>query len=535
MTEYLSSSIQDEPANSGDIRAAIEANGIRGPSSPTNILIPHPSRRARSIASTRASSRASSGTVYSGSSRGSRGSNISRGSRRGRKRVSFGAMPYPHESYYNTRQRSPSIKIRTSDSLDYASPEYWRPALYCTFCGLACGSKYDWVRHQETVHVERRSWICCPADAEMYEKCPFCGFARPDNEHLQHAHRINSCIEHPTESKSFYRKDNFIQHLHKIHLNSSHPCAKDGCKELQDFGCEYLVRKWERKAPPLPAGDSNLHCGFCGKVLENWEARCDHVASHFTKDGKMLKAWWPERRPIDEYDPEVVGHDCSVWSCRFLDSFTDIATSLDGTFFCCVLCKVLVLYEEVEIHGQQHGYRDCDQQFYNSEVDFAAHLTHSHGAQVSPSNVAARLNAYSKTLVPLTQCRRLTTSGSNASRIPDKFPRDFFTWSSPEQSEDEGCQQSKDWALELKSVDRVEFPPNASPRFFRSYFNRLYYLRSSYQGHSRDIQKADLDEIPYGHIGSLVMASGLLSLRTAGIFPTVQKVYGSEVIAIGLD
>jgi len=133
----------------------------------------------------------------------------------------------------------------------------------------------------------------------------------------------------------------------------------------------------------------------------------------------MLKAWWPARRPDNDYgeactpatvtgnlcryrfchtplqmpNPDNYDHVCLVWSCRFSDSFSDIINPLSCSLSCCMLCKILVLHKDTESYGQQHRYRECDQHCYTSASEFTAHLSYFHGAQVSGSNVEARLGA----------------------------------------------------------------------------------------------------------------------------------------------
>lgn len=153
----------------------------------------------------------------------------------------------------------------------------------CTFCRQSFKKKYDWVRHERSIHLPGLdSWICkVPLPDEQAHlvwrvnhsepECIFCGQTSPTDEHLQ-AHEFQSCAERPVSERTFTRKDHLWQHLHKFHR----------------------CRKWDGWKP-------NLHllqhrqdtfesaCGFCQLKMHSWDERVQHLASHFRRGATMVE------------------------------------------------------------------------------------------------------------------------------------------------------------------------------------------------------------------------------------------------------
>ncbi|KAG5743791.1 hypothetical protein H9Q69_012613 [Fusarium xylarioides] len=72
------------------------------------------------------------------------------------------------------------------------------------------------------------------------------------------------------EERTFFRKDHLIQHLRLFHnAEVTHPS----------------IDEWRR-----PVLDVRSRCGFCGLVMNTWQARVDHLAEHF-KLGKTMADW----------------------------------------------------------------------------------------------------------------------------------------------------------------------------------------------------------------------------------------------------
>ncbi|KAF4958502.1 hypothetical protein FSARC_11003 [Fusarium sarcochroum] len=157
-------------------------------------------------------------------------------------------------------------------------------AFQCTFCRQSFKKKYDWVRHERSIHLPGLdSWICSlPVTqdqsflvwrmSEDGPQCLFCGQDSPSEEHIQ-AHEFDTCAERPISERKFTRKDHLWQHLHKFH------------------GC----RKWDGWKPDLSLLQHRQDairskCGFCQVMMESWGERIDHIAAHF-RSGLTMEHW----------------------------------------------------------------------------------------------------------------------------------------------------------------------------------------------------------------------------------------------------
>ncbi|KAL7941851.1 hypothetical protein V8C42DRAFT_333899 [Trichoderma barbatum] len=153
----------------------------------------------------------------------------------------------------------------------------------CTFCRQSFKKKYDWVRHERSIHLPGLdSWICkvpLPDDQSHLvwrmnhsePECIFCGQASPTDEHMQ-AHEFQSCAERPVSERTFTRKDHLWQHLHKFHR-----CRKwDGWKPNL-----HLLQHRQDKYESV--------CGFCQLKMQSWDERVQHLASHFRRGATMVE------------------------------------------------------------------------------------------------------------------------------------------------------------------------------------------------------------------------------------------------------
>ncbi|RFU80379.1 hypothetical protein TARUN_1845 [Trichoderma arundinaceum] len=153
----------------------------------------------------------------------------------------------------------------------------------CTFCLQSFKKKYDWVRHERSIHLPGLdSWICkvpLPEDQSHLvwrvnhsePECIFCGQTSPTDEHLQ-SHEFQSCAERPVSERTFTRKDHLWQHLHKFHR-----CRKwDGWKPNLHL-LQHRQDKFEST------------CGFCQLKMHSWDERVQHLASHFRRGATMAE------------------------------------------------------------------------------------------------------------------------------------------------------------------------------------------------------------------------------------------------------
>ena len=161
-----------------------------------------------------------------------------------------------------------------------------RITFFCTFCQQTFKKKYDWLRHERSVHMPSLSYYVCsqpllPSQSRLIwrmhslePECIYCNASCPSEEHFL-SHEWESCAEKPAEERTFTRKDHLWQHMSKFH----------GCKRWEG---------WER--PELEACRRETgkrvrsRCGFCGESLKGWEERGGHLAEHF-KAGLGMEDW----------------------------------------------------------------------------------------------------------------------------------------------------------------------------------------------------------------------------------------------------
>ncbi|EMT74449.1 Homeobox protein 4 [Fusarium odoratissimum] len=155
----------------------------------------------------------------------------------------------------------------------------------CTFCAGTFGTKYDWQRHEKSLHLSLERWMCAPNGPRVLNPqshqncCTFCGEVEPSDEHIE-SHNLLACMERRPEDRTFYRKDHLNQHLRLMH----------NVKFL-----DWSMKSWKVTGP-----DIRSRCGFCGIVMSNWSARVDHLAEHF-RNGNTMAAWrgdWGFEAPV---------------------------------------------------------------------------------------------------------------------------------------------------------------------------------------------------------------------------------------------
>ncbi|KAF2007753.1 hypothetical protein P154DRAFT_2630 [Amniculicola lignicola CBS 123094] len=246
MERFLSSSPEDEGISETAVREAAKS---------LNVSATKPGLRRTSTGDT-VSTTDTTATSTSGSSQASFDSANCRGPRRGRKR-----QREANERHTESLFRQPTDKMKIYQ---------------CTFCPSDFGQKYDWKRHEESVHFPQKEWICMPdgptyVDSEGTTRCAFDDESNPSNHHLE-AHHHTPCINAPLDSRTFSRKDKLLQHLAQVHRHKKLP------KRTSDDWCRPIQR------------DVVFMCGLCGRILPDWPTRCDHIASHFV-DGIAMNMW----------------------------------------------------------------------------------------------------------------------------------------------------------------------------------------------------------------------------------------------------
>ena len=162
----------------------------------------------------------------------------------------------------------------TLQALD-SSAAFATPRMYqCTFCIKTFKTKYDWQRHETSIHLSLEEWICAPnGPVWIYEGillCAFCGQHSVSLTHIEEQHNYSACAERPLEKRSYHRKDHLLQHLKVMH-------------NLKLQGAN--ISAWK-----AAISDVKSRCGFCGLKMHNWGMRTEHLAEHF-KSGKSMSDW----------------------------------------------------------------------------------------------------------------------------------------------------------------------------------------------------------------------------------------------------
>lgn len=222
--------------------------------------LPLPTSDAKSLVSSEASGSAlssSSGlSAFSFDSRDSHGS--------------FGRF-YLNDTPRRRRRRTKAVSIL---SRPQSKTSRKRP-YQCTFCTDAFRTKYDWTRHEKTLHLSLEKFTCTPLGATYndplngIDRCAFCDEPHPSDDHVE-SHRFGICQQKPIVFRTFYRKDHLLQHLRLVHgINQSVP----------------LIETWKSQTTHVKS-----RCGFCGETFTVWSERNNHIARHF-REGALMKDW----------------------------------------------------------------------------------------------------------------------------------------------------------------------------------------------------------------------------------------------------
>ncbi|KAM0395430.1 hypothetical protein ACHAQC_005284 [Fusarium culmorum] len=224
---------ETEAASLSAIADALRNNPLRSQASTSTLNSDHAGFRPRSTVSLASGSSLSSGSAASASSV----------SRRGR-----------------VVKRTRPAKGKTADKRRFP----------CTFCCDSFKSKFDWARHEQSLHLSFQGWLCAPFGSVVVSavagcsNCAYCGLINPTTTHLED-HNSNSC----ENSQIYTRKDHLVQHLRCIHNVQDPP----------------PIDSWKVEGPPIAS-----RCGFCDLCMETWQERAEHLASHFRK-GKTMDDW----------------------------------------------------------------------------------------------------------------------------------------------------------------------------------------------------------------------------------------------------
>ncbi|UNI19577.1 hypothetical protein JDV02_005755 [Purpureocillium takamizusanense] len=222
-----------------------------------------------------------------------------------------GSSSHPRQQHHRRRRR----RRRNHTLLPARQSTLGRPSrgiFQCTFCVEEFRTKYDWQRHEKTWHLPLDRWVCTPTgplavrrrdhhrrrrasssspsfprgngngDGEWDEEedeggggdalvCVFCGEEGPDAAHIE-SHNFLLCNRRGVDERTFYRRDHLMQHLRLVHrVGAGVPGSS--------------FDAWKAAAPPIRS-----RCGFCGRCLDDWAMRVEHLGEHF-KAGSTMRDW----------------------------------------------------------------------------------------------------------------------------------------------------------------------------------------------------------------------------------------------------
>ncbi|KAK4142511.1 homeobox and c2h2 transcription [Dichotomopilus funicola] len=168
------------------------------------------------------------------------------------------------------------------------NPTTTRP-YQCTFCPETFKTRYDWTRHESTLHLPLEKWTCL-ATGPIYHPnsdhrkpnstakslCALCHTPSPTATHLA-THNTAECLSKPPSARTFFRKDHLRQHLRACHGGSAATTAADMAR---------ILKEWKSVMKRVKS-----RCGFCGEEFLDWARRCEHVAEHFRREGRQMGEW----------------------------------------------------------------------------------------------------------------------------------------------------------------------------------------------------------------------------------------------------
>ncbi|EMD64658.1 hypothetical protein COCSADRAFT_36034 [Bipolaris sorokiniana ND90Pr] len=197
-----------------------------------------------------------------------------------------------HSATSQTRRRSQASRTRKKGKAKIKNADDSNRIFKCTFCCDTFKTKYDWTRHEKSLHLNMEEWVCTPHGASVVlpltgrVHCAYCSALDPTPTHLQqHNHEV--CGDGQSTPRIFRRKDHLVQHLRLVHGLDTLP----------------LIDDWKLESGPITS-----RCGICDAVLRSWDERADHLTAHF-REGKTMDDWTGEHG----FEPAV--------SARVLNAF----------------------------------------------------------------------------------------------------------------------------------------------------------------------------------------------------------------------
>jgi len=293
LDRWKASPPENEPASMTAIARAVTATPLLGRNSSQSSV--HGSRTSSRKASSEDESAFSMFRAPSVSSFGTRDSTNSdltfASSRSNRSKGSFASSQDRRR-----RRRAPMTQRVAAQQAKSRSARIFQ----CTFCTDSFPAKYDWQRHEKSLHLALERWTCCPGGGTFTDSltgrphCVFCSEVDPSAEHLE-MHNFTSCQEKTLQERTFYRKDHLRQHLKLMH----------------NAKFESSMEAWKSTTNEIKSA-----CGFCPSKFTTWQQRADHLAAHF-RNGADMSQWangwgfepYVEKLVENAIPPYLIGHE----------------------------------------------------------------------------------------------------------------------------------------------------------------------------------------------------------------------------------
>ncbi|KAK7934520.1 hypothetical protein PG985_000015 [Apiospora marii] len=150
----------------------------------------------------------------------------------------------------------------------------------CTVCHRQFPKRYTWERHEKSTHFACERWICGNSlSKNVSQDCPICATEGDNPRPMgQCGHRFPDCLLKPEVDRTFYRRDAIKQHLKVFHCKDQAWPKQADRLQLDDWKVDSNL------TPP------SLVCHFCCFQPRNWEARVQHISSHF-ETGTDISQW----------------------------------------------------------------------------------------------------------------------------------------------------------------------------------------------------------------------------------------------------
>lgn len=179
------------------------------------------------------------------------------------------------------RPGTPCFRRRGRRKKRYApKPQPTERRFQCTFCTDRFKTKFDWARHERTLHLNLETWTCPGTSANEIQHlissnptCVFCDCADKSAEHYS-THKPTACAPVFGElgaRRVFSRKDHMQQHLRVVHS--------------VDFISATIQQQWRSDVIHLRS-----RCGFCDATFTTWGDRVTHLVQEF-RNGAEMREW----------------------------------------------------------------------------------------------------------------------------------------------------------------------------------------------------------------------------------------------------